>query len=504
MARSFLLFLFFAVAWPVRAATGLPRPRVPRLLRLVDGAGAPLRGDCFAPQFVAKGDGIFFLRNENGARTLWFTAPPAPSKERYPAWRATPVWQPRAPFQLSEVACFRGDSSAFIATGSRLGGAATQLWRVGSDHRPKVLWNGRERVAHPALSPDGSTVVFTRYFRDERGQETPQLWRTRTSSPNQKPVLVFKSARRGFWLDAKTVVFERLLGNETAFYSINPSAPTSARLLLRGSGEGAPLGNGAGLVFAAGSPTTSLFVLARDGSGLHTLVGTEGARRPAVSPDQTRFTFDAPDPQTRSLSLWLTNLDPAQEESETPVFLRPVVAPRARVVRCEIEPMPLPPPADPALPSTPDPTPIPPPAPTPEPTQTPNSQDADKADMDVAGTLATAPRGGKMHVVFWAKNRGTRAWTGADVRVVVRWVDFDAGTRRRWEFKWMRGTIAPLGQTRLPLDVTIPAQAGRYKVIYSLIRLPSKNAKVTPPPYNSSQDAWPGEFAATAFAVNVN
>lgn len=108
----------------------------------------------------------------------------------------------------------------------------------------------------------------------------------------------------------------------------------------------------------------------------------------------------------------------------------------------------------------------------------------------------------KMRVTVWAKNRGKSAWTTKDVRIIVRWVDFEAGTRRRWSFNWVKEVVPPMGQMRQSLDVPVPPRAGRYKVIYGLVRLPA-GGNAQAPPYDASQSKWPGEFAAVAFAVQV-
>ena len=127
----------------------------------------------------------------------------------------------------------------------------------------------------------------------------------------------------------------------------------------------------------------------------------------------------------------------------------------------------------------------------------------DAANINVIGTLASVPAGGTMRVTFWAQNKGNRTWTPQDTRLVMRWIDFSTGTRRLWNFKWMRTSVAPNGQTRFDFDVTAPAKPGRYKLIYGLVRLSAPGADFTPPRYDAPQDAWPNEFAAIAFAVNV-
>lgn len=519
LARPFL-FCFCLLALSLRAnGAELPHPRAPRLLRLVDASGAALKGDCFAPRFAFRGNGLFFQRDIQNTRQTWFAAP-IRSAERYPAWRAVPILRSRSPLRFSEAISFQKDNTVFVAAGNSDQKSAldTQLLLIKAKDTTlsRTLWRGRERLAHLALSPDARTLVFTRYFRDGQGRETPQLWRI---DPNAKakPTLILKSARRAFWINGSTLVFERLLGERTAFYAFDPLGKSAPRLLMHGSGEGAALGEEAGIVFAArgsSSILTSLYLLASDGSGLRIMPESVGARHPVVSGDGRCLAFDAPNPQTGARNLWLARVALPDSATLNPIAFRGVKN-RAVGAACPLEPMPLPPPAEPPTPpidpvraekALPTPLPVPTPAaqPTATPTKAPPKPSDDKADMDVAGTLASVPAGAKMRVTFWAKNRGTRNWTADDVRIVMRWVDYDTGTRRRWSYNWMRGVVPPLGQVRIPLEVTVPTQKGRYKIIYSLIRLPSKKAPVTPPSYDSAQSAWPGEFAATAFAVNVN
>jgi len=136
--------------------------------------------------------------------------------------------------------------------------------------------------------------------------------------------------------------------------------------------------------------------------------------------------------------------------------------------------------------------------------RSPDAEPQDKADLDVADTLARVAPGEKMRVTVWAKNRGENPWTAKDVRIIVRWVDFETGTRRRWNYNWIKEVVPPMGQMRQSLDVPAPPKAGRYKVIYGLVRLPVGGKDGEAPPYNASQNKWPGEFAAVAFAVNVS
>jgi len=181
----------------------------------------------------------------------------------------------------------------------------------------------------------------------------------------------------------------------------------------------------------------------------------------------------------------------------------PLPRPHAHQSKCELDPRPLPPPAPVGKP-VPDDRPTEKPAPQPEPA--PDEKAApgeDKADLDVEGTLAQVAPTEKMRVMVLAKNRGNSAWTPKDVRVIVRWVDFDSGTRRRWSYNWIREVVQPDGETRQPFDVVVPPKAGRYKVIFGLFRRPAGGKDGDAPAYDAPQDKWPGEFAAIAFAVNV-
>ena len=186
------------------------------------------------------------------------------------------------------------------------------------------------------------------------------------------------------------------------------------------------------------------------------------------------------------LSFFLTCCAVAAQALPSPHPLR-------RASKCELEPLPLPPPAPGDKPAA-----------QPEPAPDENAEPSDdKADLDVEGTLAQIAPKEKMRVTVLAKNLGKSAWTPKDVRVIVRWVDFDSGTRRRWSYNWIREVVQPDGELRQPFDVVVPPKAGRYKVIFGLVRRPAGGKDGDPPAYDAPQDKWPGEFAAIAFAVNV-
>jgi hypothetical protein len=167
------------------------------------------------------------------------------------------------------------------------------------------------------------------------------------------------------------------------------------------------------------------------------------------------------------------------------------------------------------LPATPS---VPAPAPTPTPVLTPTPSVAapaatdtqtgrDAATFNISGTLAKMSANQKIKVTFWALNKGSRAWETGDsssgaVRLVSRWVDYDSGSRRKWNLQWMKETVSPNERTSWSFELAAPPKPGRYKLIYGLVRVPGENWE--PPAYNAPQESWPNEFAAIAFAVNVS
>ena len=129
------------------------------------------------------------------------------------------------------------------------------------------------------------------------------------------------------------------------------------------------------------------------------------------------------------------------------------------------------------------------------------------AQFNVAGTPARMAPREKLQVTFWGWNRGSSTWqtggSGADrVRLVARWIDFSTGTRRQWNFFWLREAVAPGQRTKWEFDLTAPARPGKYKLIYGLVRLPA-TGEFAAPAYNAPQESWPDEFGAIAFAVEV-
>jgi hypothetical protein len=129
------------------------------------------------------------------------------------------------------------------------------------------------------------------------------------------------------------------------------------------------------------------------------------------------------------------------------------------------------------------------------------------ANFNVSGVLAKVAPNQKTKVTFWGHNTGTATWQtggqGADrVRLVARWVDFSTGTRRKWNFYWLKSPVLSGGRTKFEIDLVPPTRPGKYKLIYGLVRLPA-GGEYMPPAYNLPQEAWPAEFSAIAFAVEV-
>lgn len=146
------------------------------------------------------------------------------------------------------------------------------------------------------------------------------------------------------------------------------------------------------------------------------------------------------------------------------------------------------------------------PSPVPLLPSNPASPARDAATFNVSDTLAEMKAKQRTSVTFWGLNRGARAWDVAagregTVRLVTRWVRFDNGHRNGWAYQNMKTPVQPGARSRWNFEVIAPTQPGRYKLIYSLQRVPS--SAWTPPAYDAPQENWPEDFAAIAFAVTV-
>ena len=129
---------------------------------------------------------------------------------------------------------------------------------------------------------------------------------------------------------------------------------------------------------------------------------------------------------------------------------------------------------------------------------------ADAARVSVRGTPAVMKVGESVPVTATLRNTGkqTLASHGSQpVRLIYRWINADTGSRNRWALTWLRQPLSPGGSTQLAFNLTAPPRPGRYRLIYSLLRLNS--TEYEPPPFQARQDRWPGEFGTITYAVEV-
>lgn len=214
-----------------------------------------------------------------------------------------------------------------------------------------------------------------------------------------------------------------------------------------------------------------------------------------------------------------TSVPPFRDPLPAPVSLTPQpIAPAQIPTTAGVEIVPI----DPSLMQTPAPVPASLPLPTAPLVSEPQPMEAEAdygeipdapagtpfvAQFNVTGTPARMAPREKIQVKFWGWNRGTAPWESGSngenrVRLVARWVDFSTGTRRQWNYFWLNEAVAPNQRTQREFDLPAPARVGKYKLIYSLVRLPA-SGEYKSPAYNQPQEIWPNEFGAIAFAVEV-
>ena len=190
----------------------------------------------------------------------------------------------------------------------------------------------------------------------------------------------------------------------------------------------------------------------------------------------------------------------------TKPVIQPTPAPKPKPTPTP-KPTPKPTPASkPAPKPTPAPTPKPKPKPTPTPTPAPQQQ----PKKNLGGIPSQMKAGSSVPVTVILKNTGSRSWSSTDntapVRLIYRWVDAKKGTRMRWAIHWLRAVVPPGGSTRLKFTLAAPPRAGDFILTYSLVRLNPQiydGRRYTPPPSQSRDHAWPGEFGAVSFRIQV-
>ena len=303
------------LVFPARAlaASGeLPRAGAPRPLRLISTDGSPLAGSPSDVAWEERGNSVFFTLERGGTRNIWRAFPDPQDDSRFPAWRALPVTDLRAPRYAAQPAPLPGQRALICVSNALASDNQTariaqivrfdpinQSWTAFSD--------GLRSYDSPRISPDGTRVAFA------GGQGAAMRVYTAsvtTSAQNITPIM--DAARQPIWLDNSSLLVESLAPKARGLYWMMPGS--SPRLVIGGGGEANVLGAN-GIVFSAkksASAPPDLYVIARDGSGLRVLNGTKNARHPAVSPDGTTLAFDAP--QNGARTLWVTPLLSVQQD----------------------------------------------------------------------------------------------------------------------------------------------------------------------------------------------
>jgi hypothetical protein len=132
-----------------------------------------------------------------------------------------------------------------------------------------------------------------------------------------------------------------------------------------------------------------------------------------------------------------------------------------------------------------------------------------QASPDSGGIPAVMKASSSVPVTVVLRNTGSRSWSSSGsspVRLIYRWVDARTNIRHYWAVKWLRETVPPGASTRLKFDLKAPTRAGDFVLTYALVRLNSQNYdghKYLPPPAQSEDQRWPGEFGAVSFRIKV-
>ena len=332
MRYLFLLaFCAFSVSLvPARADSHsgeLPRAGAPRPLRLIAPDGLPLAG---LPRDVAwetRGGGVFFTLERDGTRNIWRAFPDPQDKSRFPAWRALPVTNLRAPRYAAQPCPLAGDralicvSNVLASASQNASQSAASVAQIVRFDLGKEQWtalsDGARVYQSPRVSPDGTRVAFA----GGQGAQTRVLTAPTNSGNRVLPAAtpVMDNARQPVWLDNNALLIESLAPGARGLYRI-PLDQAMPKLVVGGGGEANVVGEN-GIVFSAKTAPDAppnLYLVARDGSGLRVLSATENARRPATSPDGTTLAFDAPQngsPQNGARVLWLLPLLRAQNNA---------------------------------------------------------------------------------------------------------------------------------------------------------------------------------------------
>ena len=348
IVRYYLWITFCALAHPFAPAPALaqvqatvaelPRAGAPRPLRLLAPDGSPLRGIPTDVTWERRGGGLFFTLEREGTRNIWRAFPDAQDGSRFPAWRALPVTNLRAPFYAAQPHPLPGDralvcvSNALASASASAAGGIAQIARYDmASAQFRALSDKVRFYDAPQVSPDGARVAFV----GGQGAEA-SVFVASTGNPLGRvlPVVtpLVAGARRPVWLDNNSLLIENLAPGKRGLYWLQPQSAGAPRVVVGGGGEANALG-ASGIVFSAKTSAQSppnLYLVARDGSGLRILNETAGARRPAAAPDGLTLAYDAP-------------LTGARQGAERALWVVPLVRPESSRVNAQIAPEPPPP-----------------------------------------------------------------------------------------------------------------------------------------------------------------
>ena len=313
--RYFFWLVFLAILAPfslARAQGELPRAGAPRPLRLVGSDGTPLQGSPGDVAWERSGGGVFFTLERGGTRNIWRAFPDPQDSSRFPAWRALPVTDLRAPRYAAQPTPLPGDR-ALVCVSNALAGAGAaapvaQIVRYDLEKSEfRALSDGVRLYQSPQVSPDGTRVAFA----GGSGAEM-RVFVAPTKNPLKRVMpevtRVADQARRPVWLDEKSLLMESLAPQSRGLYWTPADGASAPQVVVGGGGEANVLGEN-GIVFSAktsASAPSNLYLIARDGSGLRLLAETTGARNPAASPDGQTLAYDAP--QGGGRALWVVPL----------------------------------------------------------------------------------------------------------------------------------------------------------------------------------------------------
>src|SRR5581483_3282740 len=146
----------------------------------------------------------------------------------------------------------------------------------------------------PEISPDGKTIVFTRYFNDVN---TPTLWLMNRAGGNFRQVSGVPAWDPTWSPDGKQILFASDRDGTDQLYAINVDGTGLRKVTglpaLRGRSDWSPDGNL--IVTYSGDPwEREVYIMNADGSNLRQLSPSGGnSQGPSFSPDGKWVTFTA-------------------------------------------------------------------------------------------------------------------------------------------------------------------------------------------------------------------